>query len=486
MTAPSLKATPLAAPLAVLLAGCTVGPDFHAPKLDLPAQFTEKPATPTEIALADTQLQRWWQSFDDPTLDRLVEQAIAGNLDLQAARQRLIQARAQKVEARAGSLPQVDFGASYTRARSSTELTWPPGTGNYHYYQIGFDASWELDIFGENRRATEAAGYNVEATLADRRALLVSLLSEVAADYATLRSAQEELAIGEQNVKTAQAVLTYSQQLETQGIGTTVEVLQARSQLEQTQSTLPHLRATVAVMAHAIGVLLGRNPGDLEAMLQQPRPLMVTPATAPDTVPSVVIANRPDVHEALMQYAAANARIGVAVAAELPHFAIPLTLTPQSSAIETLFQGAAVTFTAAIQGTQHLYAGGRLNARIKEARAVAEEARLNYQSTVLAALQQVEDALVRIQTERQTHESLVASVSDAQKALDQSTRLYHAGLTDFLSVLTNERTVFAARDEVAQSDLALVTDYISLYKALGGGWQTVVLDPPEPSAGKAE
>lgn len=485
MLARSLKTAALAAPMAALLAGCTVGPNFSKPKLTLPAQFTERPATPTEIALADSQLKHWWQSFDDPVLDRLVDEAIAGNLDLKAARQRLIQARAQKVEAHAGSLPSVDFGASYTRARSSTDLTWPPGTGNYHFYQLGFDASWELDIFGENRRATEAAGYNIEATLAGRRALLVSLLSELTTDYATLRSAQDELAIGENNVRTAQAVLNYSQELETQGIGTTVEVLQARSQLEQTQSTLPHLRAEIAVMAHAIGVLLGRNPGDLEAMLKRPKPLMMTPASVPDTVPSVVIANRPDVHEALMHYAAANAEIGVAIAAELPHFAIPLTITPQSSAIDTLFQGAAMTFTAALEGTQHLYAGGKLNAKVREARAVAEEARLNYQSTVLAALQQVEDALVRIATERQTNASLIASVSDAEKALDQSTRLYHAGLTDFLTVLTNERTVFAARDEVAQSDLALVTDYISLYKALGGGWQQVVLDPPEPATGKA-
>lgn len=485
MGAMAFRTAAFALPLATLLAGCTVGPNFAKPKLDLPAQFTERPATSTEIALSDTQLKRWWTAFDDPTLDRLVDEAIAGNLDLKVARQRLIAARAQKVEAAAGALPTVDFGASYTRARSSTTVTWPPGIGNYHYYQLGFDASWELDIFGENRRATEAAGYNVDATIAGRRALLVSLLSELATDYATLRSAQAELAIAESNVKTAQEVLSYTQQLEAQGIGTTVEMLQARSQLEQTQSTLPHLRANVAVMAHAIAVLLGRYPGDLDAMLTVPQPLMVTPATVPNSVPATVIANRPDVHEALMQYAAANAQIGVAIAAELPHFAIPLTITPQSSALSTLFEGASMTFTAALEGTQHLYAGGKLNAKIREARAVAEEAELNYKSAVLSALQQVQDALVRVGTERQTNAALVSALADADKALHQSTELYHAGLTDFLTVLTNERTVFASRDELAQSDLALVTDYISLYKALGGGWQQVVLDPPDPTAAKA-
>ncbi|MCB8876024.1 efflux transporter outer membrane subunit [Acidisoma silvae] len=477
----SLKGV-LALPLASLLAACTVGPNFSKPKLDLPPQFTEKAATPTDIALTDAQLTHWWQSFDDPVLDQLIDQAIAGNIDLQIARQHLLQAREDKVQAEAGDLPTVDFGASYTRARSSTTLTWPPGTGNYHYSQIGFDASWELDIFGETRRATEAATYDVNASIANRRALLVSLLSEVAVDYTTLRAAQARLAIAESNLHTAQAIANYSAQLEAQGIGTTVEALQAKAQVEQTQSTLPALRADVAVMAHAIAVLLGRYPGDLEPMLSQPRPLMATPATIPVSVPADVIANRPDVHGALMDYAAANAEIGVAVADELPHFTIPLTITPQSSAMNTLFSGASMTFIAAIEGTQHLYEGGKLDAKIRQARDNAQAAQLSYKETVLSALQQVEDALVHVQSDREANASLAASVADAQKALDQSTQLYHAGLQDFLTVLTNERTVFASRDALAESDAALVTDYIALYKALGGGWQHVELDPPDVKA----
>jgi NodT family efflux transporter outer membrane factor (OMF) lipoprotein len=472
----------LVLPLASLLAACTVGPNFSKPKMDLPPQFVEHPATPTDIALTNAELTRWWTSLNDPILDRLVQEAIEGNLDLKIARDRLVEARQQKIEAAAGSLPTVDFGAEYTRARSSTELAWPPGIGNYHFYQLGFDASWELDIFGQNRRATEAANYNVETSISSRRALLVSLLSELASDYAELRSAQDELAIAEGNVKTAQAVLSYAEQLESQGLGTTVSVLQARTQLEQTQSTLPHLRAQIAVMAHAIAVLLGRYPGDLETMLKNAQPLMVSPSTVPVSIPADVIANRPDVHEALMQYGAANAEIGVAVADELPHFAIPLTLTPQASAASTLFEGAAVTFTAAIEGTQHLYEGGRLNAKVRAARAVAEEAQYSYKDAVLSALQEVEDALVRVATERETNAELAASVKDAENALQQSTQLYNAGLSDFLTVLTNERTVFAARDELAQSDFALVADYISLYKALGGGWQQVDLDPPDAAA----
>jgi NodT family efflux transporter outer membrane factor (OMF) lipoprotein len=463
-----------------VLGGCTVGPDFKSPKLNLPPQFVERPATPAEVALTDAQLTRWWTRFDDPTLDRLIEQAITGNIDLQVARQRLIQAREERIETAAGSLPSVDFGASVARARASTTVEYPPGFGNYHAYQLGFDASWELDIFGGNRRATEAATARVGASIADRRAILISLLSEVAADYASLRAGQLRLGIAEGNVQTAQQVVSLAATEESQGIGTTLATLQARTQLEQTQSTLPGFRAQIAVMAHAIGVLLGRNPGDLEPMLDKPKPLMVTPATIPDTVPADVIANRPDVHEALLQYAAANAEIGVAVAAELPDFSIPLSVTPQTSPIGEIFEGASMTFSLALSGVQHLYQGGRLNARLRAARAEAEAARLNYEETVLSALQQVEDALVRVETDKAANASLARAVRDARSALDQSTQLYNAGLTDFLTVLTDERTVFASRDDLAESDVALVDDYISLFKALGGGWQTIQLDPPEP------
>jgi NodT family efflux transporter outer membrane factor (OMF) lipoprotein len=463
---------------AALLAGCTVGPNFAQPKLDLPPQFTERPATPEDIALTDAELTRWWTSFDDPTLDSLVSQAIAGNIDLQVARQHLIEAREERIETAAGALPMVDFDADAQRARASTTVEYPPGFGNYHAFQLGFDASWELDIFGENRRATEAASYQVGASIASRRAILISLLSEVAADYAELRAAQARLSIAEDNVRTAQQVVALAAQEESQGIGTTLETVQARTQLEQTQSTLPGLRAQIAVMAHAIAVLLGHYPGDLEAMLDHPEPLMVTPATIPDTIPAEVIENRPDVHEALLQYAAANAQIGVAVAEELPHFSIPISITPQASVLSTLFEGASLTYSIALSGAQHVYEGGRLNARLRAARAAAEADRLNYKETVLSALQQVEDALVRVETEKVANESLVAAVRDARTALSQSSRLYNAGLTDFLTVLTDERTVFASRDELETSDLALVDDYISLFKALGGGWQTIELDPP--------
>lgn len=463
------------------LGGCTVGPDFKAPKLDLPARFSEQHDT-GDSAAATAEVAQWWKSFNDPVLDRLIDEAIAGNLDLQVARQRLIAAREERVQVHAAARPSVGLIAEAQRARASTTVTYPPGLGSYHAYDVGFDASWELDIFGENRRSTEAADYGIGASIDDRRALLVSLLSEVAEDYAALRSAEVEFSIGEANVDTAQRALGYAQRLARNGLGTTLAIAEARAQFENSRAQLPAIKARQRVATHALAVLLGHTPEGFEAEAGEPSPLRVGERTIPATVPAEVIENRPDVHAALMRYAAANARIGVAIAAKLPHISIPMLLTPQASSLGDLFDGASLTYSLALQAAQPLYAGGRLNSRVREARADAEAARLQYKALVLSALQQVEDSLVHVQTDREAQGALRASLDAAQSALAQSNRLYRAGLTDFLTVLTNERTVFAARDAVLQNDLALTTDTIALYKAFGGGWRDIVLDPPIAAA----
>ncbi len=455
---------------AASLMSCTVGPNFVPPRMNLPAQFTEHVATPAEIAATTAELAAWWNSFNDPILTRLIANGIAGNINIRIADQRLLEARAERDEAASGAYPTVNAIGEVSRARSSTTLEYPPGVGRYHDYILGFDASWELDIFGKTRRATEAADYNVRASIAAKRALLVSLTSEIAFDYASLRAAQLRFSIAHDDVRIAQQVLSLAQREFTGGIGTDLESLQARSQLEAVQAALPGLQAQVAVMSHAIAVLLGRYPGALEDSLKQPMPLMHVPATLPATVPAAVIGNRPDVHEAEMRYAAANARIGVAVAARLPQFSIPISLTPESSALNDLFSAASLTFSLALSGVQPLYQGGLLNARVRQARAAAEAARLNYKQSVLAALREVEDALIRVETDRAAQASLEASLRDANTALKHAQRLYHAGLLGFLTVLTDERSVFTARNAVAGSDTAVVQDYIALFKALGGGW----------------
>jgi NodT family efflux transporter outer membrane factor (OMF) lipoprotein len=463
--------------LVCTLAACTVGPNYTPPKSALPANWTEHAATPEEIALTDQQLKKWWASFNDPTLDRLVDTALANNYDLKIASQRLIGARAARVIAASADYPQIDAGVIGSNNQASNTLEYPPifGNGtNYRFWQAGFDATWELDIFGGTRRAKQAAEADYGATIEARRAILVSLLAEIATDYATLRASQERLAIADRNVTAARRSVELTEQSFARGIGNNLDVAQAQAQLQTVLSSEPPLRAAIARTTHAISVLLGQIPGGaLEQELAGSTGKIPAAPNLPVTLPSEVIANRPDIRRAERQFAAATARIGVAVADMYPHFSIPLSVTPQTSTLTQLFQARSLVWQIGLSATDHIYTGGGLSARVRQAREQAEEARLAYQQTVLRAFQNVEDGLIDYTTEAQRDITLKAAAADSELAFQRSTRLYKAGLTDFLHVLVDERAAYAAEDLATQSELESVSDAIALYKALGAGWQDV-------------
>ena len=475
---PLLRVTNLALVLlATLLAACTVGPDYTPPHLTLPANWTEHPATPGEIAHTDAQLKKWWAAFNDTTLDRLIDQALANNNDLKIASQHLIEARATRVIAASADLPQINAGAIASNNEASNTLEYPPifgGGTNYRFWQAGFDATWEIDIFGGTRRAVQAAEADYGATIEARRAVLVSLLAEIATDYATLRASQARLAIAERNVTAATRSLELTQQSFTRGLGTDLDVARAQAQLETVESAEPPLRAAIARMSHAISVLLGQFPEDAEGQaLARSKGKMPAAPSLPVTLPSEVIANRPDVRRAERQFAAATARIGVAVANMYPHFSIPLSLTPQTSTLTQLFSASSLVWQIGLSASDHIYTGGALSARAEQARAAAAEARITYTQTVLRAFQNVEDALVDYTTEGQRDITLKVAAEHSELAFERSSRLYSAGLTDFLHVLVDERAAYAAEDLSTQSELGSVADAIALYKALGAGWQDV-------------
>jgi NodT family efflux transporter outer membrane factor (OMF) lipoprotein len=315
----------LSASLLVLAgAGCTVGPDYVPPKTEAPAAWTEAP-TPGLIGTgpeADKQLDQWWTGFKDPTLDRLVTQAIADNLDLKIAEQHLAEARAARESAAAGLLPTLDASASAERQRYSTALKFPPFGGVANTFQAGFDASWEIDVFGKIRRGVEAADATIGAQVESRRDVLVSLLAELGRDYAALRSAQARLVIAQSNIKADQDTLDLTHDKFVGGLGNELDVAQAQAQLQTLNAAVPQLQAIVATQAHAIGVLLGQEPGALEAELSIPAPLPVAPPTLPAALPSDVVRNRPDIRAAERQIAGANAQIGVAIAQMFPSFSI--------------------------------------------------------------------------------------------------------------------------------------------------------------------
>jgi NodT family efflux transporter outer membrane factor (OMF) lipoprotein len=467
----------LAAAGLLLLGGCTLGPRYKPPRMETPPNWTEHAATPMEVARTEAQMRDWWASFHDPVLNRLVTLAIAGNINLQIEGQRLLAARDVREEISASLRPQIDANGTAGIQRFSTTLQYPPLPGissSNRLWNPGFNASWELDVFGRIRRQIEAQEAEVGADIESRRGTLLAVLGELATDYVTLRSTQQQLVIARSNIRAAAEALGLTQRIFTQGLGTNLQVAQAQAELETQQSTIRPLQTQVAQLSHAIAMLLGQMPGSLEAELQRPAPLPHAPAL-PVTMPSMVIANRPDIREAERRYAEANARIGVAVASLYPDFSLPLSLGLQSSMIHELFMADSLAFQFVLSATQPLYHGGRLSAQVRQARAEAEAARLSYRQTVLTAFREVEDRLVAYRNDTDRSVVLHRAAADNALALGRARRLFGAGLIGFIDVLTAERATYEAQNLAALGDLARLNDAVQLYTALGAGWQGVAL-----------
>ena len=471
---------PLGLAIAVAIAGCTVGPDYVPPELKAPDHWTERQdAPPGDNEPALRQLRHWWSEFKDPMLNRLVDQAIAGNYDVKIATQHLVIARANRDVAASGAYPSVGFAASAQRAASSTTARFTPGIGPFptaspfNTFEGGFDASWEIDVFGSIRRGIEAADANVGAAVEDRRDVLLSLLAELGVNYATLRASQERLAIAQRNIAAAQQALALTKRRFDRGLVSDIDVAQAGAQLETFEAMAPQLEATIATTAHAIASLLGRLPGDLEAELSKPGRVMPVPPSLPVSMPSDVVRERPDIRRAERAIASATAEVGVAVAQLFPRFDIPLSLGLLSSTIGPLLTGGSLAWGFGLAVVQPIFEGGRLDAQIRLTKAVAEQDRLAYDQTVLAAFRDVEDALVSFSSEEKRRTQIAAAVADNRKALDSATRLYGAGLIDFLRVLDSQRSLYTAEDSLALSDLSKVQQTIALLKALGSAWQDI-------------
>ena len=453
---------------ALLLTGCSVGPDYQPPTPNLPDRWSE--TAPTGVRGDD--LAQWWHAFHDPELDRLIDAAIAGNLDLKMAVQRTVIAKTERDRREARDLPVIGAGIAAANSRASETLTWPPGDGEYKTYQYGLDASWELDVFGGNKRSVQEADALTDASVEDRKAVLVSLLGEVAADYATLRSAQVRLDIANRNIAVQQHALELSQRAFQAGLGTDLDVARAQAEVETSQAQVPHLEAVIARMCHALSVLTGRFPGELTTELTDGSAKMLPLPELPTALPSDVVRNRPDIRRAERRIAAATARVGVAEADLFPHFQIPLGLGPMTSNLVNLFDPASLVWTFGLAAGQTLYDGGARQDRIKAAQALTEEQKLAYEQTILAAFREVEDRLNGYATEGRRQSSLIKASADQERAVDRATKLYARGLVDFLKVLDSERALYRAQDTQAESELAQRLELIGLYRALGGGWQS--------------
>ena len=449
-----------AATVAWLLGGC-VGPNYHRPAVDLPAGWKE--TTPVATAgPANTAL--WWRNFQDTELTSLVERGLKNNLDVQLAEARLRQARAARGVVIGGLLPGLTASGSALHGESKPD----PATDNT--FQAGLDAIWELDIFGGTRRNLESANAAAEAAQASLGDVQVTLAAEVALDYLQVRSSQEQIAIAQENLSAQQHTAGLIHQRLAAGFSSALDAANADAQVATTASTIPPLKTSLQQAIHALGVLLGRPPGDLVDELSSPGAVPPLPPAIPVGLPSDLLRRRPDIRSAEAQLHAATAQIGVAVADFFPQFSLTGTATYQSNVLRSLFAADNLAWSVGPGVTWPIFQGGSILANVRVQQALRDQAGVTYRKTVLVALEEVEDALVALDNEEDHRKALDEAVVQNRHALDLSTSLYTQGQADFLTVLDAERSLYSSQTALAQSRQAAAADIIALYKALGGGW----------------
>lgn len=451
--------------IASLLSACAaVGPDYQAPQPGVPAHW----GTATDTRAPDAAvLAEWWRQFEDPLLNALVDEALAANRELATARAQLREARARRALAGAQLGPALDAAASAARSTSSETL----GTGaTRDLYSAGFDAAWEPDIFGGLRRGREAAAAELDASLETLRDTRVSLAAEVVLNYADLRTAQRRLAVAEASVAARHETHDLTRWRWQAGLVPELDVAQARTDLESAQAALPALRSAVSAARHRLAVLLGRNPGALRERLAATAAVPLAGRAAAVGIPADVLRRRPDVRAAERRLAAQTARLGEAEAARYPGFRLSGSIGLEALSLSGLNNNGADARSLLGAVTAPIFQSGRIRANIGIQDALLEQARLAYETAVLAALEEVENALVDVAATAERRERLARAVAAAREAHTIAEQRYAAGLADFLSVLDSQRSLLSLEDQLASSTGELAAAQIRLYKALGGGW----------------
>lgn len=472
------------------LGACTVGPDYHRPTVTLPPHYDGSPTGTAHKAAGKDQLAQWWQSFHDPVLNDLVTTALKQNLDIRIARARITEARYQEMLAGAQLLPNIGASANASHIHFSKNSGFSSlaklfsGSGSSQSggialpgsaittYSAGFDASWEIDLFGGKRRAEEAATANVGAAVWSARDAQVSMVAEVAGDYFKLRASQRREQFLRQGLAQERAILKIIDDTASVGLVPGTKSLQIKSQIENDVAQLSNLKAQQRVLIHALAVLLAKPSSQLPpALTKIPSRHADVPPAIPPGLPSSLLRRRPDIRTAERQLAAATARIGVATAHLYPNFSLTGVGELISTALSNLFTSNSIQGVAT--GAVHfpLLDFGRGKDRVGSARAVAQEAYLNYQKTVIGALRDVDDALVRYRSTKDRRRAMAQRVADARQQLKAAKASYASGLVNHTAVDKAQISLLEARDQQVQSAALQREALISLYMALGGGWQ---------------
>ncbi len=453
-----------------LLVGCAaVGPDYKKPETEVPSQWAEMPPEGLIAVDGAEQFARWWTLFEDPLLDSLIKRAMEGNKELRIARARIREARARRGVIAADLMPTAWTSGTYSRSRTS-ENTDVGFASEKDFFEAGFDAKWEIDVFGGVRRSVEEAEAVIAASEEGLRSVLVSLAAEVARNYLELRGNQFRAHIAKENIKSQHQTLEMAQARFKVGLSSQLDIEQARAQLTATEAEVPGLEALVKQAIHRIGVLLGQSPGSLLSELEVIRLTATALPQVPLGLPSDLLRRRPDIRQAERELAAATARIGVATADLFPRFFLTGISGLQSIELSNFVSAGSRFWSVGPTVTWPLFSGGRIRSNIEVQNARQEQALISYEQVVLTAMEEVENALVAYVREQAVRNAIAESVAANRRAVEISQALYKKGLTDFLNVLVSQRFLYQSQDSLAVSEQKSSTNLVALFKALGGGW----------------
>ncbi|WP_042319344.1 efflux transporter outer membrane subunit [Paraburkholderia caledonica] len=478
----ALAAAALLSSLSVL-PGCTVGPDYRgAPSVAQDAHdaaFVRTPAAGTTAAPAPRE---WWLSLNDPQLDDLIAAALAHSPDMHIAQARLRESRAQLQSQRADALPKLSANAAALRTRepdlsalssagSSGGSSASSGRGPLQLYTAGFDASWEIDLFGGTRRAIEAASANAEAVDADLADTQVSLAAEVAQTYIDLRDQQTRLELARRQADIEQKMLTLTQQRRERGTAADIDVERLTTQVENTRSTLIPLDAQMSDSLDRLAVLTGRAPGALDQQLASARPLPPMPATVPIGDPSAMLQRRPDIRAAERRLASSNAQIGEHVADFFPKVTLFGDIGFSASDPGHLIRKSNFSWITAPYLQWNAFDFGRTLGSVHAAEASRDEAEARYTKAVLGALQDANSSLSRYGHQREHVVTLLKVETSATHSAALMRQRYTAGVATLIDLLDTQRQEFSAQQNVVAGQAELLKDFVSLQKSLGIGWQ---------------
>ena len=454
-----------------IFAGCAVGPNYHAPKSEVSAGFAN--GNQTNFAATATAVD-WWRGFNDAILERLVTEALATNQDLRIATARVREARALHGQAVADAFPVVTGQAGYTKSVSSADsipFALPREQRELELFNVGFDATWELDIFGGVRRSIEAAKAEVGSAQANRQFVLISIVGELARSYFELRGQQHELEVAQKNVQNQRESLELTEAKYKAGQATELDTARARAQVNATQSTIPPLEGAIKHSIHRLSVLTGREPAALYDELLQPKPMPALPTLVGIGDPADLLRRRPDVLAAERALAVATAGIGVQTAALFPRVFFNGNIGFDANTISRIGKSGTDTYSFGPQITWAALDLGHVRARIRAAHARADAQLAAYEKAVLTALEETENALVDFGREQARRDYLKQSAISAAEATSLATQRYTGGVADFFPVLDAQRAQLEIEAQLAQSETRTATSMVAVYKALGGGWE---------------